>query len=106
MRRERKDFNRRPRQCKVKQRGSAIYLHFDDSTPDRKRLHGRGVERADALVNAGSDFGLLDVSSRDHFQAGIEIINHVEGDRLGGLGFHRRAVLKFTMMRGNEVEQV
>ena len=71
-----------------------------------KRFDRGGVKGFDAFVDARSDFGLAGVGHREHFQFGVEIVDHVEGDGFRRLGLDGRTELKFPVMRGDEVKEV
>ena len=46
------------------------------------------------------------VGHGEHFQFGIEVVDHVEGDGFGRLGLDGGSVLEFPVMRGDEVQEV
>ena len=67
---------------------------------------GGGVEGADAFEDAGGDLGLFGVSGEDHFEAGVEVVDEMEGNGFRGFGFDRGAELHFAVVGGDEVEEV
>ena len=71
-----------------------------------QRADGHGVQSPDFFEDAGGDFVLFVVGTEDHFQAGIEIVDVVEGEGFGGFGLDGGSVLELSVMGGDEVQEM
>ncbi len=96
--------------------GQSLWIRYYDHFCSASPLHGRrenpqgfdgaGVQRFDAFVDSWGDFRLAGVGHGEHFQLGIEIVDHVQRDGFGGFGFDGGAELQFPMVGGNKVQEV
>ena len=79
---------------------------FWPSLKPRKLFHKIPRQRPDPFENAGSElFGGL-ITSGEHLHFGIQIIEVMQGESLRGFGVNWRTELFFTMMGGDEMQEM
>ncbi|SDT97611.1 hypothetical protein SAMN05444156_1196 [Verrucomicrobium sp. GAS474] len=67
---------------------------------------GVAFEGGAAFVDAGGDLGFFGEGAAEHFDAGVEVVEVVEGPGFGGAGGDGGAVFALAVVGGDEVEEV